>query len=213
LADRVGEHGAGALVEGRDADDADIAAFDAGGHGAHVDDLAGERHVERIGSFARDRHHDLGAGLAAHALHGLVEGKADNGFAIDGGQEVAGLDAGASGGRAVDRGNDAHDAIFARHLDAEAAIFAAGGDLHVAVLGRVHVGGMRVERGEHAVDRRFDSLALVDVGDIILLDAREHVGEQFKLTIDVALIAIARSGPSQSADAGRQSSHRGSNPS
>ena len=67
----------------------------------------------------------VGAGFAAHAAHGFVQREADDALAVDGGEVVAGLDAGARGRRAVDRGDDAHDAVFAGDFDAEAAIFAA----------------------------------------------------------------------------------------
>ena len=126
---------------------------------------------------------------------------------------VARLDAGARGGRAVDRGDDADDAFFAGDFDAEAAVLAAGLRLHVAVVGRVHVGGVRVERGEHAVDGRFHRLRFVDLGDVVLLNARQHVGEQFELAVDVAAVAIAGRRPGQRAHTGRQAGHRRRNPS
>ena len=52
----------------------------------------------------------------------------------------------------------------------------------------------------------------VDLGDVILLDAGQHVGEQFELAIDVAAIAFVRGRPGQRAHAGRQASHRRRNP-
>src|SRR5690606_26838337 len=56
-ADRILQHVAGALVKGGNTDDANI-AVDARRYGAHVDDLALQRHVKGIGPFARDRDGD-----------------------------------------------------------------------------------------------------------------------------------------------------------
>ena len=43
--------------------------------------------------------------------------------------------------------------------------------------------GVRVERGEHALQRRFDQLLVVDGGDVLALDHVEHVPEQFEHVI------------------------------
>ena len=59
-------------------------------------------------------------------------------------------------GRAVHRRDDLDEALFLGDLDPEAAEFAAGLHLHVVEVLRRQVAGMRVERGEHAVDRGLD---------------------------------------------------------
>jgi hypothetical protein len=104
-----------------------------------------QRHIERVRAFARNRDDDGGAGLAAHTAHGVIECEADDAFAVDGGEIIARLDAGASGRRIVDRRDDAHDAFFAGYFDAEAAIFAAGLRLHFAIVGGVHIRGVRIK--------------------------------------------------------------------
>ncbi len=50
---------------------------------------------------------------------------------------------------------------------------------------RVHVARMRIETGEHAVDRRFDQLGVVRLLDIVGAHALEHVAEQIELAIGV----------------------------
>ena len=44
---------------------------------------------------------------------------------------------------------------------------------------------MRVERGQHAVDRRLDQLRVVRLLDIVGADALEHVAEQIELAVGV----------------------------
>ena len=62
---------------------ADIAAFDARGHGANVDDLARQRHIERVGALAGNRDRDARAGLAFDAVDRLGHVQANDAFAID----------------------------------------------------------------------------------------------------------------------------------
>ena len=89
----------------------------------------------------------------------------------------------AGGRRLVDRGDDLDEAVLHGDLDAEAAELAAGLHLHVAEALRVHVARMRIERGQHAVDRRFDQLGLVRLLDVVRADLLEHVAEQAELAI------------------------------
>ena len=88
-------------------------------------------------------------------------------------------------GRVVDRRDDLHQAVFHRDLDAEAAELAAGLHLHVAEALRIHVARMRIEPGEHAIDRRFDELAVVGLLDVIGAHPLEHVAEQIELPVRV----------------------------
>jgi hypothetical protein len=62
------------------------------------------------------------------------------------------------------------------------------------------------------LDGRFHCLFFVDLGDVILLDARQHVGKQLKLAINVATTRLFRRGPSQSADKCRHAGDGRCNP-
>ena len=42
---------------------------------------------------------------------------------------------------------------------------------------------MRIERGQHAVDRRLDQLLVVRRLDVVVADALEHLAEQVELFI------------------------------
>jgi len=70
-------------------------------------------------------------------------------------------------------------------LDAETAELTAGLHLHVAEAVRIHVTRMRIEAGQHAIDRRFDELAVVRFFDVIGAHALEHVAEQIKRPVSV----------------------------
>ncbi len=85
----------------------------------------------------------------------------------------------------VDRRNDLDQTVLHGDLDAETAELAARLHLHVAEAVRIHVTRMRIEAGQHAVDRRFDELAVVRLFDVISAHALEHVAEQIKRPVSV----------------------------
>src|SRR5262249_46844233 len=72
-----------------------------------------------------------------------------------------------------------------RDLDAEAAELASGLHLHVAEALGIHVARVRIESGEHAVDRRFDQLAVVGLFHVVGPHALEHVAEQAELAVGI----------------------------
>ena len=95
---------------------------------------------------------------------------------------LARMPARAAGVSSIGR-DDLDEALLHRDLDAEAAELAAGLHLHVAEALRVHVARMRIERGQHAVDGRFDQLRLVGLLDVVGADLLEHVAEQAELAV------------------------------
>ena len=123
--------------------------------------------------LAEDRQGDLGVGLAAHALDGIVERQALDGGVVDLGDQVVGLEAGAKRRRAFDRRHDLDQAVFLRDLDADADE-AAGGAFAEFLEGLlVEVLGVRVQAGHHAGNGVGDQLLLVDRLDIVALDHAE----------------------------------------
>ena len=161
LVDAAAQALVGLLVELRDAQNADV-AFDPGAHRTDLDHLAGELDLERLlGLLALDLERHRRIDRAAHLVDGLVEVEPLNLLAVDLGDDVVGEDARPRGRRIVDRRDDLDEAVLHRDLDAEAAEFAAGLDLHVAEALGVHVARMRIERGQHAVDGRFDQLGFL----------------------------------------------------
>ena len=176
----------GLLVEGGDADVADVVLFDARAHRADADIVAHQRDVDRIVlALADDLEPDLGVDRPAHLLDRLVQGQALHGFVVEIGDDVVGHDAGLGGGRIVDRRDHLDQAVFHRDLDAETAELAAGLHLHVAEALGVHVARMRIEPGQHAADGGFDQLAVVGLLDIVAAHPLEHVAEQIELAVGV----------------------------
>jgi hypothetical protein len=128
-------------------------------------------------ALAEDRQHHLGARLAAHALDGLFHRQTLDGGVVDLGDQVAGLQARAEGGRAFDRRDDLHQAVFHADLDAHADEPAARAFAEFLEALLVEVLRVRVEAGHHAADRVGDQLLLVDRLDVIGLHQAEHVGQ------------------------------------
>jgi hypothetical protein len=144
----------------------------------HLDDRAFEDDLEGLlVAPAQDAEPDLGAGLAAHQLHRLVQTQTLHRLVVDADDHVAGLESGALGRRVVDRRDHLDETVLHADLDAESAELAAGADLEVAVLLAVDIGRMRVESRQHAADGILDQGLVLDLLDIVLLDASEDIGE------------------------------------
>src|SRR5262249_15957320 len=99
--------------------------------------------------------------------------------------DVVGHDAGLGRRRLVDPGHDLDQAGLHGDLDAEPAELAPGLHLHVAEALGIHVARMRIEPGQHAVDRRFDELAVIGFFHVVGAHALEYVAEQAELAIGV----------------------------
>ena len=137
--------------------------------------------VSRIGvgvALALDGQLDLGVGRAAQLVHRLLQGQALDGLAVHRGDQVARLDAGARGGGAVDRRDDLQQPALAGDRHAEAAEMALRLELHLMPLLGIHVAAMRIEAGQHAVQRVMDQRAGLDRIDIVGAHALQHLAEQ-----------------------------------
>ena len=137
-------------------------------------------------------HLDMGALGAFQSLGNLVGGPAVGGFAVDGGDDVAGVNAGAEGGRALVRRDDVDlvALLLDHHADAvivAALIFAQPG----VGLGIVKI-GVRIEYPQHAgdgavVDGRVGLVAIDGLG-VVLLHQRINVGERLQAVAKLALV-------------------------
>ena len=158
-------------------------------HAGDADDLALQRNVDRIElSFVHDAQRDFRADLAAQTPDRTVEIVRLHGLAVDAHDRVAGLDAGALGGRIVDRRDDAQRAFDLHDFDAEAVVAAGRVFGEIVDLLAIEVFAVRIEAGEQAADRRLHQLMVVDVLDIGLLDQAVDRSERADvLQIDAVL--------------------------
>ena len=90
-----------------------------------------------------------------------------------------------SAGVSAGGGDHLHRAVLHRDGEAEAAIIAVGRRHQALEAARVEIGGVRIEAGEHAVDRAADQLLVVDLLDIFGADPLEHAHELVELAIGV----------------------------
>jgi len=149
----------GLLVEGGDADVADVIGLDMGPYRADANVVAHQRDVDRIVlALADDLESDLGVDRPAHLLDRLVQREALHGFVVEIGDDIVGHDAGLRCRRVIDRRDHLDQPIFHRDFDAEPAELAAGLHLHVTKTLGVHVTRMRIEACQHAGDRGLDEL-------------------------------------------------------
>src|SRR5262249_25882659 len=149
------------LVELRDANVTDVGAFRMQTYRFHSDDVADDRDLDRlVGALAEDRELDFGVHRAAHLIDRLVYGETLHGAVIEMRDEVVCHHAGLGRRSIVERRDHFYQAVLHGDLDAETAELAARLHLHVAQAVRIHITRMRIEAGQHAVDRRFDELAV-----------------------------------------------------
>ena len=177
------------LAEGDDADIADI-PFGARPHGLDLDHRAGDGDLERLAVGAAHGEQDVGVGRTAHALDGLGEREPQHRFVVEMGDQVAGLQARAMGRRVVDRRDHLDEPVLHRDLDPEPADLAAALDLHFAEILGVQVARMRVERGQHAVDRGLDQLFVAHIRDIVRAHPFEHVAEQVEQAVGLRRVRL-----------------------
>ena len=176
----------GLFVERGDPDITDVAALGVIADRTHVDDLAGDRNVERgVLALAQDGELGLGIDRAFHLVDGLLERKPLHRVAVDLADQVARHDPGLCRRRVVDRRDHLDEALFHRDLDAEAAEFARRRLLHLAPGLVVHVARVRIERGHHAVDRTLHQLGVVGLLDVVGPDALEYFTKQIELRISI----------------------------
>src|SRR5262245_3943519 len=186
VGDRLLQVCGGLLTELGDADKADVVPFEARAHRAHLDARAGDGDLDGLVlALAHDLEFDLRVLRAAHLLDRLIEGEPLHRLVVEMRDDVVGHDAGLGRRRLVDRGDDLDQAVLHGDLDAEAAELAPGLHLHVAEALGIHVARMRIEPSQHAVDRRFDQLAVVGFFHVVGAHALEHVAEQAELAIGV----------------------------
>jgi hypothetical protein len=101
--------------------------------------------------------------------------------AVHGEDHVAGANAGAGRGAAVDR-RDHHDAaVLLAHLDSDARVLAARADPNVLELAGVQECRVRVEVRDHAADGRLDEVMVIHPVHVVPLDALDDLGEQPRL--------------------------------
>lgn len=146
-----------------------------------MDDGARERNVERGPAVARHGDRHLAAGLAAQDLDDRHQAHAVGCLSLDADDQIARLDAGARGGRIVDRRDHLGHAVVIRELDAEPAEPPLGVAVELVEFLGVHIVGMRIEAGEHAFERVIGELFVVHRMDIARLDLLHHAVNEREL--------------------------------
>ena len=152
-------------------------------------------------SLALDRQRDPGVRRTPHAIDRIVQRQSEHGLAIECSDDVAGLDPGLKRRRVIDRRDDLDQALILGHFQTEAAELALGLDLHVLERFGVHVGAVRVQSGQHAIDGVFQDFLVADRIDVFRANPLEHVAENFKELgrLRVGLILL-RDGTAQKAN-------------
>ncbi len=154
-----------------DHDHADVARLELVGDRLEFDQPARDRDVERlVAPGAEDRQADRGAGGSAHAGDCLVEIAPVDQFAVEMGDIVAGLEPGLHRRTAAERRDDLHRPVVHLHGQAEPGVIAVDHRFEPLQIRPVEIGGVRIEAGEHAVDRAADQRLVVDRLDVAGLD-------------------------------------------
>ena len=96
---------------------------------------------------------------------------------------IAAANAGTRGGRAGDRRNNRDGTIDLVDLDADARVGAGCACPDIAILASVQELRVWVEVADHAADRAFQQLGIIDRFNIILFDEFEHLRQQAGLLV------------------------------
>ena len=172
------------------------------------DDLARQRHVDRRILARPDQlQRHLGARLAAHFLDRVVQLAAIDRLAVDPGDVIARFDSRARRRRVLLRRDDLDQVAFLRDRQAQPPVIALGLDLQVLVVEPGLVGTVRIERGEHAVDRALDQHLVRHLVDIIRFDPVEDVHELIEFAVGLRVDLRHRAGADR--DEGQRADDRG----
>ena len=143
-----------------------------------LDPLSLDVELQRLGiAVALDAEAHRRAFLAAHALDRIVQRRRVHGDPVDHDDDIARADAGLLGGRSFDGRDDDDLLIVHRHLDADPGVLPGAADLDLIVIIAVEVGGVRVKRGDHPARRRLQQGVIVELLDIVVLDALDDRSE------------------------------------
>jgi hypothetical protein len=192
-----------ALVEDADPGIADMPVLEMGLDGIGANDVAPQFHVEGRCGAAQEGDPDDRPGGAADALDHLAEIKSVDGFAIDALDRVARSNSGARGRRIVDRCDHLDASAIARELRADAAEFTARVRGELAILLHVHIGGVRVEAGHHALQGIFHELIIRHVPDVAVVDNGHGLAHGGEITRPLLVLrrAADEEGKSEGGDA------------
>ena len=149
---------------------------------------------------------------AADARDHVLQAQLLCGLAVDGQDDVPGLEPGTVGGRILDGRHHGHLAVLHRDLDADAGELAGGGLLHLLVLFGRHEGGVRIKALQHALERTVQQFALVHVLHIIAVHQIQHLAETaqgLKVLLDLVFVGPGGSGGSQRAAEGQHAKENG----
>ena len=101
------------------------------------------------------------------------------------GDQVVGENACFLGRRFVNRCDHLDDFVLHGDFNAESTKLAARLHLHVLESLRVHVAGVRVKTGQHAIDGRVDQLFGVRFFDVVGAHPVKHVTKQVEVTVGI----------------------------
>ena len=175
--DGLAQFAAGILVEGRDAQIGEV-ALDPPGNGIDPDHFARQRHLARILAVAQEGDLDCRADRPAQFFGHLADGQAGGALALNGGDDISGIDAGAGGRPAVHRRDHLHQAALGLDGQAHARIGPRRALLQLVIATGRQVVGMGVQRPHHALQRGLDQFLVIDRDDIGLFDDAQDVPEQ-----------------------------------
>ena len=160
-------------------------------HGTDADNIARDGNFQRfVLAFAQHGEGDVGALLPAHALNRLGQCQSQHRLVIQMRDQIIGQHARALGRRVVDRRDHLDQPLINGDFNAKPAKLAARLYLHVfKALGR-QIGRMRVERGQHAGQRRLDQLFVAWRIDIFRAHAFQNIAKQRELLVKRQLVAV-----------------------
>ena len=180
------------LLNGVHLDVADAVLDHLVGHGRHVDDVARDHGLLRLGATgANYRHVQVRAGLSKQQTVDFGQGHFTRALAFDGFEDIAGLNAGLVGRTPR---NNRDDRGIAKALRNRCSDFAFGVSLVGLVLfklGGGQIAGIRIQRLQQAVQRAVGDGGDVGFFHIFAAHSRQHLAVNLQLAVGAIVIGSA----------------------
>ena len=165
-------------------------------HRLYLDNLASEFHLKGISCSApRNRQSDLLANCPTQQPDSLHHVEITGGFAINRNNLITGQNAGTTGWRAFNGGDNDQLAVPDRQLNADTTKFTMDLNLEVVIHVSIQVAAVRIEIVENAAHSTTDQFIETDFFNIVVANQGQHISQQLNILVILLAVQCRRGQP------------------